>query len=104
MGLMVKRVKGHLYVYEYIRLSRNRYVVKYIGSLEEIVRTYQAFKAGLIVNQANRVFKRSQLKQLAEMIVDNFLQKQGEEYINMVRRPGFEPGVSGLGGRRPSPG
>ncbi|GEM_PF-3819412 len=39
MTLVVKRVKGHLYVYEPYRVN-GRVVTKYIGSLEELARIF----------------------------------------------------------------
>ena len=38
LGLMVKGVKGKQYVYEYVRIN-GKPIAKYVGSLEEIVRT-----------------------------------------------------------------
>ena len=41
LGFIVKRIKGRLYVYEYAKID-GKAVEVYIGSLEEIVRAYQA--------------------------------------------------------------
>ena len=71
LGLMVKKVKGKLYVYEYVRVN-GKPIVKYVGPLEEIVRAYEALKAGLTVNQA---WKPRELRRLAQYIVDNLMGK-----------------------------
>jgi len=38
LGFMIKRVKGKQYVYEYVRIN-GKPIAKYVGPLEEIVRT-----------------------------------------------------------------
>jgi len=64
LGFMVKRVKGRLYVYEYVRVNGEP-IVKYVAPLETIVRTYEAVQAGLTVNQA---WKPRVLRRLASYI------------------------------------
>ncbi len=69
LGFMIKRVKGKQYVYEYVRIN-GRPIVKYIGPLEEIVRTYQALKAGITVNHR---LKSREIRALSTHIVDNLM-------------------------------
>ena len=90
LGLIVKRVKGKLYVYEYVKVD-GKPITRYIGPLEEIVRTYQTLKAGITVNHTMRT---RQLRRLAQYIVDNLMEKLREDPGVVVDRPGFEPGTS----------
>ena len=76
LGLIVKRVKGKLYVYEYVRVN-GRAVEKYIGPLEEIVRTYQALKAQITV--IGRV-RTKDLRPLAQYIADNLMENLKEAW------------------------
>ncbi len=109
LTLVIKKVKGRLYVYEQFRSKATGKVhTVYIGPLEELVRVYQIVKSGNYVNLTRR-----QLTTLARKIVSEYARKYGvvnaqhKRSSNMgglVRRPGFEPGISGLGGRRPRPG
>ena len=98
LGLIVKRVKGKLYVYEYVKVD-GKPITKYVGPLEEIVRTYQALKAGITVNHTMRT---RQLRRLAQYIVDNLMEKLKEDPGVVVDRPGFEPGTSRVQAERSS--
>ncbi len=70
LGFMVKRVKGKLYVYEYVRVN-GKPIVRYVAPLEVLVRTYEAVQAGITVNQA---WKPRTLRRLALYIVDNLME------------------------------
>ena len=78
LGLVIKRIKGRLYVYDYVRID-GKPTYKYVGPLEEIVRTYQALKAGLTVNHTKRVMRAKDLKRLASYIVDNLIEALKKE-------------------------
>jgi len=69
LGYSVKRVKGRLYVYEYVRIN-GKPIVRYVAPLEVLVRTYEAVQAGITVNQA---WKPRTLRRLASYIVDNLM-------------------------------
>ena len=69
LGFMIKRVKGKQYVYEYVRIN-GKPIVKYVGPLEEIVRTYQALRAGITVNHR---LKSREIRALSTHIVDNLM-------------------------------
>ncbi|MEM4429608.1 MAG: integrase [Thermofilaceae archaeon] len=92
MTLVVKRVKGRLYVYEQYRVNGQVYT-RYIGPLEELVRIYQIYRLEGQINYrlSKRDFKRI-AKALAEEVV-NFLAKQGVS----------ECGGWDLNPRRPTP-
>ncbi len=64
MTLVVKRIKGKLYVYEEFRVG-GKVVTKYVGPLEEIVRTYQLIR---LRGQVNYRFTRKDLRRLAKEI------------------------------------
>ncbi len=112
MALVVKRVKGRKYVYEQYRVD-GKVVTRYIGPLEEIVRVYELWKAGQ-AGQINKRLIRYYARQLAREIENRLVNhskpdrqkaERNEDFKEeLVRRPGFEPGITGLGGRRPSPG
>ena len=112
MALVIKKIKGRKYVYEQYRVN-GRVVTRYIGPLEEIVRVYELWKAGQIRGLDKRLV-RYYARQLAKELQDRLVnkpkpdrqKKERKEDMNegLVRRPGFEPGITGLGGRRPSPG
>ena len=67
MGLTVKRIKGRLYVYEQYRRN-GKLVTKYIGPLEEMVRVYQLYKAGVGVQ---RLTKRD-IRRIAKAVVEEY--------------------------------
>ncbi len=76
LGFLVKRVKGKLYVYEYLGIEGGKRIVKYVGPLEAMVRTYQALNAGITVNHK---LTRKELRKLAEYIVDNLTHKHRKQ-------------------------
>ena len=93
VGIIIKKVKGRYYVYEYARVS-GKPIYKYVGPLEEIVRTYEALKAGLTVN---RVFRAKDLRRLSRYIVDNLMEELKKVWwargdLN-PGPPGYEPGA-----------
>ena len=92
LGFMIKKVKGKQYVYEYVRIN-GKPIVKYIGPLEEIVRTYQALKAGITVNHR---WKRREIKALSTHIVDNLMENLGTFVDLWCRRGDLNPGHPGL--------
>ncbi len=104
LTIVVKRVKGRLYVYDEYRLN-GKVITQYIGPLDEMVRVFQVYKS---LGKVEKLSKRD-LRRLAKMIVEEIIKK-----INVVNSPhkqnkpagppGFEPGTTGSGGRRPSPG
>ncbi|RLG82316.1 MAG: hypothetical protein DRO40_08010 [Thermoprotei archaeon] len=74
MTLVVKRIRGKLYVYEQYRLG-SRVITKYIGPLEEIVRIYQIFK---LKNMVNYKLSKRDIKRITEYLVEevvNFFEK-----------------------------
>ncbi len=77
MTLVVKRVKGHLYVYEQYRVD-GKVVTLYVGSLEEIVRTYQAVKSGVRVNYK---LTRREIHRIADYISKRVV----EAVVNSIR-------------------
>ncbi len=92
MTLVVKKVKGHLYVYEQYRLKR-RVVTKYIGPLEELVRIYQIYK---LENQVNYKITKRDIRRIGKAIamnVVNLLQKSSDQWCG-----GWD-----LNPRRPTP-
>ncbi len=75
MSLVVKRVKGKLYVYEQYRLN-GKVVTKYIGPLEELVRIYQVYR---LENQVNYRITRRDIRRISRRIamdVVNFFEKR----------------------------
>ncbi len=94
LGFLVKRVKGKLYVYEYLGIEGGKRIVKYVGPLEAMVRTYQALNAGITVNHK---LTRKELRKLAEYIVDNLTHKRRKGWwtgrdLN-PGPPGCQPGA-----------
>ncbi len=71
LTLVIKKVKGRLYVYEQFRQD-GRVVTHYVGPLEELVRVYQIVKSGNYVNLTRR-----QLTTLARKIVEEYARKCG---------------------------
>ncbi len=109
---MIKEVKDRKYVYRQYRLD-GRVVTEYIKPLKEIVSIYEFYKRDR-VEELNRRLIRYYARQLAQGIENKLVnqktsektekEKNGDSKEGLVRRPGFEPGITGLGGRRPSPG
>ena len=97
LGLVIKRIKGRLYVYDYVRID-GKPTYKYVGPLEEIVRTYQALKAGLTVNC---VLRTKDLRRLSQYIVVNLMEALKSENNDVwcrrgdlnPRHPGLQPGA-----------
>ncbi len=96
MALVIKRIKGKLYVYEEYRVN-GKAVTKYVGPLEEMVRTYQALKAGLTVNHT---MKRKDLRMLAKYIASSVVNLMKSEPSSKWARgdlnprpPGYQPGA-----------
>ncbi len=112
MALVIKKIKGWRYVYEQYRVN-GCVVARYIGPLEEIACVYELWRAGQIRGLDRRLI-RYYAKQIAREIESKLVsnktlertKEDREEEVDrvLVRRPGFEPGITGLGGRRPSPG
>ncbi len=111
LTLVVKRIKGKLYVYDEFRDPVTRKVQTiYIGPLEEMARVYQLYKS---LGKVEKLTKRD-LRRLARILLEEYVRRveqvvkskkpEGEPIGKVVRRPGFEPGTSGVAGRRPSPG
>ncbi len=73
MALVVKRIKGKLYVYEEYRIGR-KVITKYIGPLEEIVRLYQISR---LQSQVNYKLGRRELRRLSKAIA--------REVVNSIR-------------------
>ncbi len=89
MTLVVKRVKGHLYVYEQYRVN-GRVVTKYIGPLEELARIYQIYR---LEGQINYKITKRDIKRISKAIaidVVNLLRKN-EKTIKEAPGAGFEP-------------
>ncbi len=97
LTLVVKRVKGRLYVYDEYRVD-GRPVTNYIGPLEEMARVYQVYKT---LGKVERLSKRD-LRRLAKMIVEEIAKKL--RVVNsMVAGPrGLEPRTSGKAQAEPS--
>jgi len=66
-------------VYEYVRIN-GKPIVKYVGLLEEIVRAYQALKAGITFNQR---LKSREIRALSTHIVDNLMKKHSEKTLSL---------------------
>ena len=105
LTIVVKRVKGRLYVYDEYRLN-GKVVTNYIGPLDEMARVFQIYKS---LGKVEKLSKRD-LRRLAKMIVKEITKKinvvnspqiHGKKYREDAGPRGFEPRVSGLGGRRP---
>jgi hypothetical protein len=112
VAIVVKRVKGRLYVYEQYRLG-GRVVTRYIGPLEEMARVYELYKRGELGS-----IKPRNLRKLSKLIAEELSKKLGNTVVNhraqnkqktetkeepniRVAGPGgFEPPTTGLGGRR----
>ena len=104
MTLVVKRVKGRLYVYEQYRVGGEVATI-YIGPLEEIVRTYQALKSGIRVNYK---LTRKEIRKIADYISKRVI----EAVVNSTRSAKKSPTESttnlwcggwDLNPRRPTP-
>ncbi len=105
LTIVVKKVKGKLYVYDEFRLN-GQVVTNYIGPLEEMTHIYQVYKS---LGKVEKLSKRD-LRRLAKMIVEeiakkitvvNSQAKHSKKYKGQAGPRGFEPRVSGLEGRRP---
>ena len=73
----IRKIRGRYYLYkEWYDKERRTKVSRSLGPLDEIER--------LVLEARAKAGKR--------------------RTQNLVRPPGFEPGIAGLGGRRPSPG
>ena len=100
VGIIIKKVKGRYYVYEYARVS-GKPVYRYVGPLEEVVRVYEAVKAGITVNHTKRVMRTKDLRRLARMIADNLMEvlKNPDDACWWARGdsnpgpPGYQPGA-----------
>ncbi len=104
LTLVVKPIKNKLYVYDEHRIN-GKVNTHYIGPPEEMARIYQIYKS---LGKVEKLTKRD-LRRLARILLEEYMKKMSvvnSKKIDggVVRRPGFEPGISGLGGRRPSPG
>ena len=85
LTLVVKKVKGKLYVYDQFRVS-GKVITKYVGPLEEIVRLYQIAK---IKGQVNYKLSRKELKIIAKELtksVVNLLRNLSKENLEVWRR------------------
>ena len=98
MTLVVKQVKGKLYVYEQYRLPNGYVATRYIAPLEKLVREYQA---RLVVNSGTKVnytLRPRQIRRLAQLIAEdvvNLLQKnQNNEKVWWTGRD-LNPGPLG---------
>ncbi len=106
LTIVVKRVKGKLYVYDEFRdKATGKVKTYYIGPLEEMVRVYQIVKQGNYVKLTRR-----ELTTLARKIVEYYVKKHAvvnstrKHHLNMcsVAGPrGLEPRTTGSAGRRP---
>ena len=116
VAIVVKRVKGRLYVYEQYRMG-GKVVTRYIGPLEEMARVYELYKRGELgsikprtLRRFSRIIAEEVAKKLQNTVVNSkspekTKRERKEDFKEeLVRRPGFEPGITGLEGRRPSPG
>ncbi len=96
LAIVVKRVKGRLYVYDQVRVN-GKPVTKYIGPLEEMARLYQAVKYR-VVNDASVVNYRITprlLRRLAKAIADdvvNSLNKKQNKTSYWWARGDLNPG------------
>ncbi len=75
MTLVVKRVKGKLYVYEQYRVGKE-VVTKYIAPLEELVRVYQIYR---LEGQVNYKITKRDIKRITKGIAEdvvNFIEKK----------------------------
>ncbi len=94
LTFFVKRIKGRLYVYEWVNGRE-----KYIGSLDEIVLTYLANKAQIKVSGKITTRKLKLLAKYIAMELDNLYEKTKDQWcggwdLNPRRPtpPGPQPG------------
>ncbi len=80
--MVVKRVKGRLYVYEEYR-SGGRVVTRYVGPLEEMSRVYMVYKS---LGKVERLSRRD-LRRLAKAIVEEL-----EKKLAVVNSSSIQPG------------
>ena len=88
MAIVVKRVKGKLYVYDQYRVN-GRVKTFYIGPLEEMARIYQIYKS---LGKVEKLSKRG-MRRLARILLDEYMKRVG--VVNLLEKvppPGFEPG------------
>ena len=79
LTLVVKKVKGKLYVYEQFRVS-SKVITKYVGPLEEIVRLYQIAR---IKGRVNYKLSKKELKFIAKELaktVVNLVERLSEKW------------------------
>ena len=96
--LVVKRIKGRLYVYDEYRANGKVHTF-YIGPLEEMAQVYQIYKS---LGKAEKLTKRD-LRRLARILLEEYMKKMSVVNSKRTGRvvagpPGFEPGVSGSEG------
>ncbi len=105
LTIVVKKVKGHLYVYDEYRLD-GKVITDYIGPLEEMARVFQVYKS---LGKVEKLSKRD-LRRLAKLIVEEIVKKMNVVNSSSQRSGkgsgiagprGFEPRISGSAGRRP---
>ncbi len=87
LTLVVKRIKGRLYVYEQYRVGDN-VVTKYIGPLEELVRIYQIYR---LEGQVNYRITRRDIRRITKEIVQSVVNFLSKSHRIVVRGVGFEP-------------
>mgnify|MGYP000135473088 CR=1 FL=1 len=106
LTLVVKRIKGKLYVYDEFRvpgLSRPKTI--YIGPLEEMTRIYQIYKS---LGKIEKLSKRD-IRRLAKLLLEEYMKKISH-VVNSKKQTkknksadagprGFEPRTTGLGVR-----
>ncbi|OYT39177.1 MAG: hypothetical protein B6U89_04660, partial [Desulfurococcales archaeon ex4484_58] len=89
MTLVVKRVKGHLYVYEQYRVG-DKVITKYIGPLEELARIYQIYR---LEGQVNYKITKRDIKRISKAIAMDVVNLLWEQEKKRLGAPGagFEP-------------
>ena len=92
LGLVVKKVKGKLYVYEQYRVG-GRVITKYVAPLETLVRYYQL---SVVNDDASVNYKLTprKLRKLAQEIAKAVVNSLENQKL-VGPPPGLEPGTSG---------
>ena len=83
MTLVVKRIKGRLYVYDEYRVN-GKVKTFYIGPLEEMARVYQVYKS---LRKVEKLTKRD-VRRPARALLEEYVRK-----LSVVNSKGFDGGI-----------
>jgi hypothetical protein len=79
LTLVVKKIKGRLYVYEQYRAG-GKVETRYIGPLEEMARVYQIYKS---LGKVEKLTKRD-LRRLARIILEEYEKRQQARVVKTM--------------------